>query len=161
MKVTTPAAFGALLEDHYRRAGERSMRELPVYNDLLGVEAVGFDLWGDAITGILITPWFMNVVLRPLDDRLASRQPGASFAHVFPVGPLDFTVADIEAVGRIGTCSLFSPMFDFVDMDTARATATAALAEVLSPADHEADRRPAPTVDRRSLLRGSFTGARP
>ena len=163
MKITKPAAFGALLEDHYRRVGERSMRDLPIYNDALSVEAVGFALHGEAIAGILITPWFMNVVLQPLDDRLASQPPGLSFAHVFPVGTLDFTVADIDAVGRIGTCSLFSPMFDFGDMDTARATASAALAEIVSPQVDQAaaNRRPASAVDRRSLLRGSLTGARP
>ncbi|MDR3465133.1 MAG: [NiFe]-hydrogenase assembly chaperone HybE [Xanthobacteraceae bacterium] len=162
MKVTDPTEFGALLAEHYRLIGERSMRDLPVYNDSLSVEAVGFELHGEVIAGILITPWFMNVVLLPLDDRLASQRPGASFAHGFPVGTLDFTVADIDAVGRIGTCSLFSPMFDFGDIDTARATATAALAEIVSPRvdPAAANGRPASAVDRRSLLRGSLTGAR-
>jgi len=161
--MASPVEFASLLEGCYRRIGERSMRELPIYNDALAVEAVGFRIHGDALAGILITPWFMNLVLRPLDGSLASHSPGSSISHAFPVGAIDFNVGDIDGIGRIASCSLFSPMFEFGEMDVARATAEAALIEILlPPAEYE---RPAAkvaaAVDRRSFLRGALTEPRP
>ncbi|MGA7809579.1 [NiFe]-hydrogenase assembly chaperone HybE [Bradyrhizobium sp.] len=157
------AEFASLLEDCYRRIGERSMRDLPVYNDALAVEAVGFRADGEALSGILITPWFMNLVLRPLDGSPASWSPGSSISHAFPVGAIDFNVGDVDGIGRIASCSLFSPMFEFSTMEQARATAEAALMEILlPPAEPE---RPATklaaAVDRRRFLRGELAEPRP
>ncbi len=162
--MTSPVEFASLLEDCYRRVGERSMRDLPIYNDALAVEAVGFGMRDATIAGILITPWFMNVILLPLDESLASQSPGSSFSHVFPVGAIDFNVADLDGVGRIATCSLFSPMFEFSSMEVARATAEAAIAEILTPPldrDNQSGGRVAKTVDRRRFLRGELTEPRP
>ncbi len=161
--MTSPVEFASLLEDCYRRIGERSMRDLPIYNDALGVEAVGFRIYGEALVGILITPWFMNLILQPLDGSLASCSPGSSISYGFPVGAIDFNVGDIEGVGRIASCSLFSPMFEFDAMDQARATAEAAFVQILlPPAQHE---RPATkvatAVDRRRFLRGELAEPRP
>ena len=162
--MTGPVEFASLLEDCYRRIDERSIRDLPIYNDALAVEAVGFGTRNATIAGILISPWFMNVILLPLDGSLASRSPGSSFSHAFPVGAIDFNVADIDGVGRFATCSLFSPMFEFSAMDVARATAEAAIAEILTPPvdrDGQSSGRVAKTVDRRSFLRGELTEPRP
>ena len=161
--MASPVEFASLLEDCYRRIGERSMRDLPVYNDALAVEAVGFRAVGEAFAGILITPWFMNLVLRPLDGSLAAWNPGSSISHAFPVGAIDFNVGDIDGIGRIASCSLFSPMFEFGTMEQARATAEAAFVEILlPPAEHE---RPAAkvasAVDRRRFLRGELAEPRP
>lgn len=161
--MTSPVELGNLLEVCYRRIGERSMRELPIYNDALAVEAVGFRSWGDALTGILITPWFMNLMLLPLDGSLALLGQGSSITHAFPVGTVDFNVGDIDGIGPIASCSLFSPMFEFSTMEQARATAEAALIEILlPPAEHE---RPAAkvaaAVDRRRFLRGELAEPRP
>ncbi len=161
--MASPLEFANLLEDCYRRIGERSMCELPIYNDALAVEAVGFATRDDAISGILITPWFMNLILQPLDGSLALRNPGSSFSHAFPAGAIDFNVGEIDGIGRIASCSLFSPMFEFSAMDQAKATAEAAFMEILlPPVDHE---RPAAkvgaAVDRRSFLRGELVEPRP
>jgi hypothetical protein len=55
-------------------------------------------------------------------------------------------------------------MFQFADMDAARATAEAALAELMLPADgEEAVRRREPAtspIDRRNFLRGALTERR-
>jgi [NiFe] hydrogenase assembly HybE family chaperone len=157
----SPAEFASLLESCYRRIGERSMRDLPIYNDVLAVEAVGFRSCGDALAGILITPWFMNLMVRPLDGALASRSPGASFTHAFPVGDIDFNVGDIDGIGRIASCSLFSPMFEFSTMAQARATAEAALLEILlPPATHDRPAVKVAAVDRRRFLRGELAEPR-
>lgn len=161
--MTDCAAFAALLEDCYRRIGERSMRDLPIYNDALSIAAIGFDIRNDAISGILVTPWFMNLILVPRDGSLASRATGSSFSHAFAAGAIDFTVGDIDGVGRIASSSLFSPMFEFDDMEAAKATATAAMIEILTSPAAEQDqaRKLAPAVDRRNFLRGALTEPRP
>lgn len=156
------AAWGARLADSYRRIGERAMRDLPIYNDALGVEAVGFHRLNGMIVGIIVTPWFMNVVMPA--DAVTQAAAGATAQVRFPTGEIEFTLSEVEQVGRIASCSLFSPMFQFADMLAARATAEAALSELMRPAeiDEAAGRRqPATsTIDRRSLLRGTLTERR-
>lgn len=156
------AAWGERLARAYREIGERAMRDLPIYNEVLGVEAVGFRRWNDTVVGIMVTPWFMNVVL-PAGD-LAPDASAPRLRLTFPAGDIEFALSEVEPVGRIASCSLFSPMFDFADMVAARATAAAALAELMLPADsEEAVRRRAPatsTIDRRNFLRGVLTERR-
>jgi len=159
--MTGAIAYAATLEGLYRRIGERSMHDLPIYNAALAVEAVGFDLRDGAVSGILITPWFMNLMLLPSDGSLAARALGSSFSHSFPVGAFDFTVGDVERLGRIASCSLFSPMFDFADMAAARATAEAAMAEICNPEPEQPKARVVAALDRRSFLRGALMEPRP
>ena len=161
--TANPVEFASLLEACYRRIGDRAMRDLPIYNDALDVAAVGFAIRDGAMSGILITPWFMNLMLCPLDGSLASHSPGVSITHDFPAGSIDFTVGAIDGIGPIASCSLFSPMDEFSTMEQARATAEAAWLEILMPpAEHE---RPAAkvaaAVDRRRFLRGELAERQP
>jgi [NiFe] hydrogenase assembly HybE family chaperone len=155
-------AWGDLLAGRYREIGERAMRDLPIYNDALGVEAVGFRAFNGTIVGIMVTPWFMNVVLPA--SAVAQPTSGATARIRFPAGDIEFTISEVGQIGRIASCSLFSPMFQFADMDAARATAEAALAELMLPADsEEAVRRREPAtspIDRRNFLRGTLTERR-
>jgi [NiFe] hydrogenase assembly HybE family chaperone len=159
--MTDAIAYATTLEAIYRRIGEHAMRDLPIYNDALAVEAIGFAADDDAISGILITPWFMNLMLLPSDGSLAGRALGSSFSHTFPVGALDFTVGAIDGLGRIASCSLFSPMFEFADMVAARANAEAAIAEIRNPEPEAPKARVVSALDRRSFLRGALTEPRP
>ncbi|MBI5260618.1 MAG: [NiFe]-hydrogenase assembly chaperone HybE [Bradyrhizobium sp.] len=154
-----PAAWGAVLAEAYRAIGERTMRELPIYNDALGVEPVGFRIFNGRIVGIMITPWFMNVVVPASDASASVATPGSSLRFRFPTGEIDFTVSDVAPVGRIASCSLFSPMSEFADMGSARAVAEAAIEALMQPAaDDEAESRRAvkSSIDRRSFLRGAL-----
>lgn len=156
------AAWGELLAASYREIGERAMRDLPIYNDALGVDAVGFCPYDGTIVGIMVTPWFMNVVMAA--GAVAPATSGATLRMRFPAGDIEFTLSEVAPIGRIASCSLFSPMFQFADMDAARATAEAALAELMLPADsEEAVRRREPAtspIDRRNFLRGALTERR-
>jgi [NiFe] hydrogenase assembly HybE family chaperone len=60
----------------YQAIYEERMRDLPIVNPKLAVEAVGFDQWEEKDLGILITPWFMNLVLLPDSDRLVDLPQG-------------------------------------------------------------------------------------
>ena len=159
----------AALEQAYRAAGER-MRDTPFYNPALAVEAVGFHAWEDVWLGILITPWFMNIVLLPPDPQAwATLVPGAAKRpRALPAGRFDFEVAEIAGFGRLQSCSLFSPMDEFSDPAAARAVAEESLKVLLTPEEPpapEAKPEPAPApapepavLDRRALLRGVFGG---
>jgi len=159
---TDAEAWGDLLADAYCQIGDRVMRDLPIYNDALGVEAVGFRRYNGTIVGIMITPWFMNVTTSV--DAVVRAAPGSSLRMCFPAGDVEFTLSEVAQVGRVASCSLFSPMSDFADMAFARATAEAALSELMRPShSEEAISRCEPatsTIDRRSFLRGVLTDRR-
>jgi hypothetical protein len=60
------SAAGDTLAAIYRGAA-RAMRDLPVYNPALAVAAIGFRALDDHAFGVIVTPWFMNLVRVPLD----------------------------------------------------------------------------------------------
>lgn len=109
------AAFGEVAQ---RMAG------LGFVNPVLAVEAVAFEPWQGHWLGVLVTPWFMNLVLLP---RVRSQwQPlplRAKRKLHFPAGVFEFIGADDPVVGEHQTCSLFSPMHDFEDQAAARQVA--------------------------------------
>lgn len=111
----------------YEKA-EESMLGLPVHNDRLRVEAIGFRPFRDMYLGAVATPWSLNLTLLPADP---SAPPpgalGASRTHAFPSGDYSFIIGRMDGVGVTETCSLFSPMDEFDDPDVVRAVAEAAL----------------------------------
>ncbi len=129
----------AALEAAFRTILQRHMQGLPMVNRVLAVEAVGFRPWRDHWLGILVTPWFMNLMLLP---RVTSRwQPiagGASRHYSFPAGVFEFIGARDPALGDYQACSLFSPMFEFANQQGAHDTAVAALDALFDAASREA-----------------------
>jgi [NiFe] hydrogenase assembly HybE family chaperone len=99
-----------LLEAVFRRIQAETMAGVPILNPALTVEAVGFSRWQDHWLGIVITPWFMNLVLVP--GAAASWQsvaPGLRLFRKFPSGDFAFLGSDEPEVGEFQSCSLFSP----------------------------------------------------
>ncbi len=157
---TTPMATGAshqsiderlaALTAAYGEADDK-MIGLPIYNGALKIEMVGFRPYQDMYAGVVITPWCMNIVLLPQD---AAAQPaaaiGASRQHVFPSGSYSFIMGRMEPIGALETCSLFSPMDEFPDMEAAKLAANA-VAEALFEAPEEEAPKPK-TVTRRFIL---------
>jgi [NiFe] hydrogenase assembly HybE family chaperone len=117
-----------LFEAAFRRIEAQRMAGLPLLNCALRVEAVGFDRWQGHWLGVLITPWFMNLVLAPgMAESWQSVAPGARLFRRFPAGDFAFLGTHEDEVGEFQTCSLFSPMDRFASQDEARAVALAAL----------------------------------
>lgn len=109
------------------RLREARMRDLPIYNGLLRVEAVGARLCGDDVVCVLISPWFMNVIVMPLDPARAQGAPEGSNRDLrFPSGDYEAIVGRLDGVGYYDSISLFSPMFEFSDQAVARTTAESA-----------------------------------
>lgn len=155
----TAMAQGERLAGVYRRIYEAAMRGAPICNDALDVESVGFRDFGDLALGVLVTPWFANLVAVALDETRAAPLLAASdrLRLRFPAGDAEFNLSELDGFGRIASCSLFSPMHDFIDQAAARDAAEAALAALLDPHLHEAPqerREEGAGLDRRALLGG-------
>lgn len=161
------------LESAFARIHAERMHDVPILNQRLKVEAVGMRDWHGDWLCVLITPWFINLMLLPATEERAAAWEGvslgSSLAHSFPAGGFDFLVGQEEGIGRYQMCSLFSPVLEFEDQDAARLTAAAAL-EALFNADLDETRSgdtqkdaaaTAPSaVSRRSLLRGKLVTER-
>lgn len=153
------------LEQAFRTVQSERMADVALLNPVLSVEAIGFRAWkGDAL-GVLLTPWFMSLVLLPGAD--AVWNPGVVGEQrdwTFPSGRYAFMLGWNEWVGWYQSCSLFSPVFEFDSQDGARAVALAALDALLKPTDGKPadassgtpsmEQRLHQPVSRRQLLRG-------
>lgn len=143
-----PARIAAL--EAAFRAREAAMRDLPIYNGLLRVEAVGFRPFCGELAGVLITPWFINVMLVPLSETPATVADGTTATQSLPCGVFEFLTGQIKGIGAYRTCSLFSPVHQFADQAVARMTAQAAADELFkAPAPVKPVQR-----SRRALLLG-------
>lgn len=105
------------------RAIERSMRDLPIVNPRLTVEAVGARRLGDAVAFALITPWFLNVVVIGRELPPA----GASVDVAFPSGTFSAMGASPTDGPAHLSISLMSPVHELADQAAARAVAEESL----------------------------------
>jgi [NiFe] hydrogenase assembly HybE family chaperone len=159
------AAIAARLAAIYRDIHRRAMRDAPICNDALAVEAVGFRDFGDLALGVMVTPWFANLIAAPLDD--AHPLDATPLRLRFPAGEVEFNVSELEGFGRLASCSLFSPMDAFVDHEAARGAAQAALDALFDAHLHDPPRaeRAAAALDRRAFFgrrrRAEGNGAAP
>jgi [NiFe] hydrogenase assembly HybE family chaperone len=130
----------AALEVAFRHIADTRMVGLPFLNPALAVEAAGFRLWGGDWLGVLITPWFMNLICLPGAGRTwADDAGGGRQVRELPKGEVEFLAAREERIGPYLSCSLFSAMGGFQDMDQARAVAQAVMKELFDPAREPAD----------------------
>jgi [NiFe] hydrogenase assembly HybE family chaperone len=117
---------------------ETRMHDVPILNPALSVEAVGFAPWEAHWLGVLVTPWFMNLMLLPrAAEQWVRLRPGEKHTYVFPSGAFEFIGGREAAIGEYQSCSLFSPMFEFADHETARLTAEACLRALFDPQNRE------------------------
>jgi [NiFe] hydrogenase assembly HybE family chaperone len=151
-----PAALISRLETVFFEIQTSRMADVPVLNSALQVEAVSFMSWREDWLGILITPWFMNLMLLPhIGKTWTGLVTGQTVVHTFPSGEYDFIVGQEAALGEYQSCSLFSPMFEFPDQACARATAQAALANLFAA---DAAQEAAVSMSRRRFLLGAADG---
>ncbi|CAC9437403.1 Rubredoxin [uncultured Gammaproteobacteria bacterium] len=125
------------LKSHYQYVHTHKMNGIPILNNRLEVETVGFVNWGEengefaSEVGILITPWFMNIVLLPKTTMQQKTRVGKTVDILFPDGEYSFLTQLDNDFGVYLTCSLFSPMFDFNTQVQAIETAEAIMAQLL------------------------------
>lgn len=152
------------LEQVFVHIANTRMRDVPVQNPALRVQATGFVphacAGGELLLGVLVTPWFMNLVCLPMD--LAN-----SGTTTLPVGQkekrrigsesFEFIGAHEEGLGAFACCSLFSPMFGFADHAEAMATATEVLKLLRTSAPAPASQA-APVIEPPPSRRGFLFG---
>jgi [NiFe] hydrogenase assembly HybE family chaperone len=162
------SAVAARVQAAFERVARERMAGLPFVNEALRVEMVGLRRWHGLWLGVLVTPWFMNLLLLPGDGaadgpEVAAKWPsvpfGDSVQFAFPAGVLSFLAGREGEAGEYLACSLFSPMFEFADHATARQTAEACLGALFDPATAAPPAAAAPPpVSKRDFLRGRWHG---
>ena len=118
------------------------MAGLPLCNPALQVEAVAFQPVAGHWTGILVTPWGINLLRLPgLGAAWPAARVGDKVEWTFPSGQYEFMVVETAELGSYHLCSLFSPAQEFADQQQARLTAEAAMAALLAGENaHQAER---------------------
>ena len=171
------------LEATFAQIARTRMAGLPVVHPRLRVQAVGFHARSVRVggaadepraieagaLGVLVTPWFMNLVVAPRETaQWRSLPPGEKRRYRFPAGDYDFVSAVEDGVGEFFLCSLFSPVCEFDDPPTARFVAQQALAALLDPANDarapaagpgpvaQVQKKLGEPMSRRDVLRGRF-----
>ncbi len=142
------------LEACFRRIADTRMAGLPFLHPGLVVQAVGFEPEADApavLAGVLVTPWFMNLVRLPtraLDGGAGAASGWLAVGHKAPrrLGALelDFIGGREDGLGVFESASLFSPMQAFADQAAALVAAQAALDHLRQPPEMAAAPATAP-----------------
>ena len=131
------------LTQRFLQIDRERMQGLPFYNEQLHVEAIGFQETEEGYVGVLITPWFINLIL------LFKQQPeihavvGRKCSHALPSGEYDFMIGEDEELGRYDFISLASPVGQFKTQQQAQDFSKQKLRSYFAPVGTEqADEHP-------------------
>jgi [NiFe] hydrogenase assembly HybE family chaperone len=157
--ITTAVEAARRLEATFRDILETRMQGVPILNPALSVEAIGLRTWQGHWLGALVTPWFINLMVLPGDGAWRSVPDRDSVWYAFPAGRFEFIAGSEPRLGEYHACSLFSPVSEFGDHETARETARVALESLFDPSllgestpSGDADGK---QMSRRDFLRGA------
>jgi [NiFe] hydrogenase assembly HybE family chaperone len=147
-------ALTAKLVAEFREIWHAKMRDLPMVNKLLSVEAVGFRMVDGRPLGVLISPWFMNLIQLPAEDEdWSGLVPGAKELIAFPSGEYEFIHNTRDMIGGYKACSLFSPMGDFSTQMQAQEVARAVMVALFDEGNRaETDRAADIRAEREAAL---------
>lgn len=118
--TTELAATVAALVSHFETIYRKHMRDLPIVNRNLRVEAINFQEYDGDQLGVLITPWFMNLVLLPNDAHAPDCAQGSKSSIDFPSGAIEFTGCLDDTLGCFRTAVLFRTVTDLPSQYMAR-----------------------------------------
>jgi [NiFe] hydrogenase assembly HybE family chaperone len=146
---------------HYQRVYEETFRDLPIVNPAIDVEAIGMRRLDEHEFGVLLTPWFMNLVLLPGSDRWDGRPQGSTCAIELPGGEVEFIVSHDGHLGTTLSAVLFRSVSDFPDQAMARAVAVETLRLLCSGEAWEEGGSGDTRLNRRDLFRRFAAGGDP
>lgn len=147
----------AQLVEHYQQILSDRMQGLPFVNVALDVAAVGFREFDEHFVGVLITPWFMNLVLLPGSDDWSDQEQG-SFSKVrMPGEEIEFNVCRDDVVGTYLTAVLFRTVSEFPDQDTAQKVAEDVVERLFTTVEKPAAKA-VPRLSRREFFSRLGTG---
>ncbi len=164
--LRTNSARVALLVERFHTIGETVMRDLPLFNASLEVEAIGFRLFENGWIGILITPWFMNLIRLPEQSMpMDMARIGQKTRIILPTGEREAVLGGDEVLGTYEALSLHSPMFAFSSQEQAKQEAQRCLEILLQSAEDPSSaetgllRVDPPKANRRAFLSGGRSKA--
>jgi [NiFe] hydrogenase assembly HybE family chaperone len=161
--VTEPAATAGeaaeRLQSAFSRVQRERMQDVPILNPALAVEAIAIRPWQGHWLGALVTPWFINLVVLPGSGDWRSAADRDSVWYAFPSGRFEFIAGSEPGLGPYHACSLFSPVQEFADQQTAAEAARVAVESLFDPSllGEADDTRPGDgaAMSRRDFLRGA------
>lgn len=144
----------AAMVRHFEYIEREHMRGLPILNPRLTVEAAGTRQFGEHAIFILISPWFMNLVLLPGTDEWDACEQGDSIDIEFPYQALQCSVSHDAELGTFLSSVLFRSVSEFPDQAAANEVAGQVMETLFSPGTNRPGGRRQKTMSRRSLLTG-------
>lgn len=118
----------------FREIWHAKMRDVPLVNKQLSVEAVGFRRHEGGLLGVLVAPWFMNLILLPAEtEDWSGLRPGEKEEINFASGTYEFLHNTRGQTGGYKACSLFSPMAEFRSQAQAVEVARAVMQALFDP----------------------------
>ncbi len=139
------------LVSHYQSILSDRMQGLPFVNDCLEVAAVGFRDFDEHSVGVLVSPWFMNLVVLPGTDEWSDCEQGSIRGLALPGETIEFNVCHDDTLGTYLTAALFRTVVDFPDQETASSIAEEILGRLFT--DSGGTRAPdAPRFSRRDFF---------
>jgi len=124
------------LVERFRTIGETVMRDLPFYNPDLETEAIGFRPFDGRWMGILITPWFMNLMrLSEQTEPMDMTCIGHKVKVLLPSGERKLMRGGDERIGAYESLSLHSPMLGFKTREAARQEAERRWVDLMQPSE--------------------------
>lgn len=155
--MTDPTVTVDALVRRFAAIHRERMSGLPIVNPRLDVEAVGFGYLDEHQLGILITPWFINLVLLPGTDEWSEDEQGSMVKVRLPNGEYEFVVGRDDTLGVTLTAILFRSVGDFPNQETAVAIAEDILRRLWSQPD-EPPAASGTSLSRRDILTGMGAG---
>jgi [NiFe] hydrogenase assembly HybE family chaperone len=149
------------LELHFRNIYENAMKSLDLCHKKLAVQAVGFQQWEGQWIGVMITPWFLNLMVLPKDETLwpdMKEGKGQALFLEFPYGVLTFEPRLDDELGKHLVCSLASPMDKFSDQAEVVAVAEEVLQMLKRIPTTELDSSAPANPERRALFSTGLSG---
>jgi [NiFe] hydrogenase assembly HybE family chaperone len=147
--MTSVPLAPADLQRHYERVYHARMQGLPFVNPALAVATIGFRAHGDDQVGVLLTPWYMNLVVLP-GDATGYATESACVEYALPGGVMEMTVHCADVPGRYLSALLYRDVTAIPDMTWARRLAEDILLQLFDAS--AAEPSPALTVSRRALF---------
>ncbi|MEM7723157.1 MAG: [NiFe]-hydrogenase assembly chaperone HybE [Pseudomonadota bacterium] len=155
------AAQAARLVADFQDLFTRKMRDVPLINSALEIEAVGFRIHAGRPVGVLVTPWLMSIVALPAGgEDWSTLVTGTAEYLPFPSGEYEFTHNRRERTGGYKACTLFASMRDFTSQEQAVAVAHRVLAVLFNEAQPAGEDRQAAEATEHVLTVGQARTAK-
>jgi len=140
--MNNPEQVSALLKQVFTRIQYDQMAGIPILNNRLRVQTLGFQVYRGRCIGLLITPWLMNLMIFPGEgEDWSSLKLGSKQERSFPANSYNCMVNEVDGIGLYQSHSLYSPMREFHTQEHAVAAAESFMEALMVQVDHP-DRDP-------------------